>query len=555
VSPTVRDFLGFIVNPPPGDGSRTAASDLLPKGAVLAGSALGGQVPVADGLGGYAWATTTGTALPCTVVDSLSANPRLVSDWGPILNTAIAGGTRCFSYGPYDYPFSTAITAIDKSDMHWYGSGGTSMTWTGTGSGYAIDMSSSGVGTSGGQHITDIFFKYSSNTFTGILLNLTNGFYVKLEGCSFGSTNYSTVKSAKAAVSLNNMNTILLERCNFAQTFTSAVRGEESGSGFCNVVHFTECTFYARAITNLGADWVLDHCVFEGPALAAGDSFITTDLAAGDNAIDLTLRNCDYWDLAGGTQKIVYFPVHAPLSDMVAFTALNCNDHAAAGQLAKLYDLQCRGSVQIVGGSTSSIVDFGDATIGGANSVKKYQILMSGFGAATCTGLFTGHDEVNVIGPNWGGTIGQSNLGTITAEREYTTNVSSAQQPTLAVHAGATGISIWGNPPGTDLAGIVTVRNTTGAPSSIGPIADITFKQPPAARTSAANFPAIQITPISPISGAGSGEFGDYGAAAVATGPYAWWNQTNGLTKFSIAITTALPAATTACYAYRVTML
>ena len=57
MSPTVKDFLGFVINPPPGDPTRTASSDLLPNGAVIAAGAgpTAGLVPVSDGAGGYTW--------------------------------------------------------------------------------------------------------------------------------------------------------------------------------------------------------------------------------------------------------------------------------------------------------------------------------------------------------------------------------------------------------------------------------------------------------------------------------------------------------------------
>lgn len=62
MSPTVKDFLGFVINPPPGDPTRTASSDLLPSGAVLASGAgaSSGLVPVSDGAGGYTWQTPPG---------------------------------------------------------------------------------------------------------------------------------------------------------------------------------------------------------------------------------------------------------------------------------------------------------------------------------------------------------------------------------------------------------------------------------------------------------------------------------------------------------------
>lgn len=73
--PTVRDFLGFVVNPPPGDPTQTAMSDLLPKSAVTLPlpPPAAGSVPVSDGLGGYTWQAgappPAGTALPASPVD------------------------------------------------------------------------------------------------------------------------------------------------------------------------------------------------------------------------------------------------------------------------------------------------------------------------------------------------------------------------------------------------------------------------------------------------------------------------------------------------------
>jgi hypothetical protein len=63
VSPTIKDFLGFVVNPPPGDPATTAMSDQVPKSVVTTAAAGSGTIPAADGVGGYTW-TTPAAALP-----------------------------------------------------------------------------------------------------------------------------------------------------------------------------------------------------------------------------------------------------------------------------------------------------------------------------------------------------------------------------------------------------------------------------------------------------------------------------------------------------------
>jgi hypothetical protein len=61
--PTIKDFLGFVVNPPPGDPTRTAQSDLLPKSAVTVPSPppTTGYVPASDGSGSFTWQPAGGT--------------------------------------------------------------------------------------------------------------------------------------------------------------------------------------------------------------------------------------------------------------------------------------------------------------------------------------------------------------------------------------------------------------------------------------------------------------------------------------------------------------
>ena len=57
---SLKDFLGFVINPPPGDPASTAMSDQVPKSVVTTAAAGSGTIPAADGVGGYAWIASTG---------------------------------------------------------------------------------------------------------------------------------------------------------------------------------------------------------------------------------------------------------------------------------------------------------------------------------------------------------------------------------------------------------------------------------------------------------------------------------------------------------------
>jgi hypothetical protein len=60
VSPTIKDLLGYVVNPPPGDPASTAMSDQVGPAVVTTRSAAAGTLPAADGFGGYTWIPSTG---------------------------------------------------------------------------------------------------------------------------------------------------------------------------------------------------------------------------------------------------------------------------------------------------------------------------------------------------------------------------------------------------------------------------------------------------------------------------------------------------------------
>jgi hypothetical protein len=57
---TLKDFLGFVINPPPHDPASTAMSDQVPSSVVTIAGAGSGTLPAADGVGGYTWIPSTG---------------------------------------------------------------------------------------------------------------------------------------------------------------------------------------------------------------------------------------------------------------------------------------------------------------------------------------------------------------------------------------------------------------------------------------------------------------------------------------------------------------
>jgi hypothetical protein len=81
--PTIKDFLGFIVNPPPGDPTLTAGSDEVGKSVVTVAGAAGGTIPAADGLGSYTWIASSGPGPPGPVGPAGPAGPGIPTGGPP----------------------------------------------------------------------------------------------------------------------------------------------------------------------------------------------------------------------------------------------------------------------------------------------------------------------------------------------------------------------------------------------------------------------------------------------------------------------------------------
>lgn len=84
---SIKDFLGFVINPPPGEASRTAKSDQVGSGVVTTSGSTTGYLPIADGIGGYTWQASSGPGPVGPTGPTGPAGPT-----GPLGPTGPSGG-------------------------------------------------------------------------------------------------------------------------------------------------------------------------------------------------------------------------------------------------------------------------------------------------------------------------------------------------------------------------------------------------------------------------------------------------------------------------------
>jgi hypothetical protein len=440
-----------------------------------------GQIMTIQADGMVTWADPpggSGAPAAFTLVDSLSATPRLVTDWGPILNTAIGAGSRHFVFGSFDYPFTTQISfgavfgvCFEGSASGGYAAGQAAQTrliWGGGGSGVALDTYGSTF-----PVFRDMIIKYSSASFTGSLMSGGTFGHV-IERCVLGDATNGP-HTADCLLNLTNTNTFICRDTDILNDYThTAVRGSSnpSGGNFSNVVKFEDCTFHRVAIIDPSNDWVLNQCVFELTQMAANESCITNSGPI-IQWPQLTLRDCAYWDQGANaaTNRIVKFTNAIPC----VFSVYSCNDHTTG--LAKLYDLQCGNqfsTVTIIGGNANSSINLGDGT---TLAQRKDAIVVHGVylaNAAQLDNSLTGHGNVSIQGNVQG-----DNIYPRDGFQSIKTEIINANAfPTVAIHAGATNVTVEGSE-GCDAMGNVGLLNVSGAGVvPAGLLADVTFRDP-----------------------------------------------------------------------------
>jgi hypothetical protein len=511
----------------------------------------------------------SGLGEPFTAVDSLSATPRSVTDWGALLNAAIVSGTRRFVFGPYDYPFTTKILAKDVGGIHFEGTsmmpGGfqgsgngarTRMIWKTGGSGYAIDISIT-TPTWNSNYFEHIEFTWDTATgWTGSYFDCNENFMTKFEHCDFGS-GVVGVGTATYMIDAHNINTLIVSDCYFTSGYTCAVRSNpQSVGGFSNVLRFSDTTFGLPALENPGLDVLFDHCIFEMTSFPANKSSIyDTGTYAVDANPMVTMRDCCYWD--EGVNAATVRVVNAQFNQWY-FHAYSCFDHLTGGTVAALYDLKCNGSVVIHGGTINNTVNVGNAAVA---TQKKELIditgveMRSGVTTALVTNLNTGHIVVNFSanggGPNLLGNASQQL--TIAHER-----VLRVDQPSAAAHAGVTNHTF--TRIGGDVAGVILISNTGGVTGPTGLLCDVTLANAPSSPGFGASvdnhreFPLVATFPFVPDD---AGNFFGTPSASqtIACQPYAYAKSlfnSGSQGSFSIGVNVGIPAGATIGVGYRV---
>jgi len=360
-----------------------------------------------NGSGVTTWADAGGGGV-FTSVDSLSDDPRAVTDWGPILNTAIAAGTRHFIFGPFNYPYSTTLSCLHDgiffegaAGYNWYppltGTGYTRLLWEGVGNTIAMTLNSNNDNLSYyGFVATDIAWIYTSDSYTGTMIDARRAVKASFIRCHF-SYRLSTVEMITAATrcfDLGRAIAIVFESCGW-QGFHTYILGF-SGTGvetWANTARFQDCLFQGicdYSVVNPGNSWVFDGCIFES---STGDIGVDAHIKISAECIFetvVTLRDCTHWDADDVGMKWIEQD-----SGIAAYILLeNCEEHTSG--LTKSLDFQGKGTITIIGGLYGAVIDWGDGS-----NVNHRKAAISAHGATWGPANLnrdSGHTVVNFAG-------------------------------------------------------------------------------------------------------------------------------------------------------------
>jgi hypothetical protein len=217
-------------------------------------------------------------------VRSLTGNPAGVSDWGPVINTAIGDGVKHFFFPEEEYVFSTQIDLSGTSGVVFRAESGVVDTvgnvlgglermpsyllWEGTGDTSPLDLSDSV-----GFCMDKLGLYYSEATFTGITLSLDDSCVeAEITGCDIGSLDAAET-SALANISLYNNWINTIERCRLRGAQYN-ILGDRVGGSFSNAHRINNCRFYSASeahIGGIGEQWTIHEPVFEMGSEGVGE--------------------------------------------------------------------------------------------------------------------------------------------------------------------------------------------------------------------------------------------------------------------------------------------
>jgi hypothetical protein len=540
-------------------------SDKLPYISLIAGN-VGNNPTIDDGTHWACWYSDELKALLLgfTYVDSLSPNPRGVTDWGVILNAARAGGKWTFLFGPHDYPFSTPlamdpggpspVTFLGVNGFNWWAppadQGFTRLRYTGTGSGIALE--------SRAFSMRDIALCYSEDTFAGSLFHSTQPI---VERCTFSSAP-GVAYSAYCIIDLRAAVYGVFDKCMIAGGQWSIRGSSNDGTSFhgqssavANSITFSACVLQSAPlgmICNTGTDWLLDNCtieLFQGASTPASVCF-TSDWNS-TNGFALTLRDCNFWDCDHPVKIFAQPSAHVWSVKMISSTNHNgLATGVTAGSM--IGDFQGNGAIQLLFNSIGNWdTDFGDATV---SASKKSMLTL--IGNATFDTVdksrfinFENHANVTILGNSGGHLDNGNNQGVYDGYQTVGYELAAEQSiPSLTVLGGNT---LNAAVSGDDSSGLIVIRNTAGSPTTTGAILDVIFGKAILGKNNPYNATrfAVHLSPFAGVAAAGG--YTSSGPDTVAAQPYAVIdsNRTDG---FSIAVTSAIAASHAIGVAYRV---
>lgn len=462
---------------------------------------------------------------------SLSSDPSSVTDWGTILNAAVAAGVKHFWFPAGIYPFTTPLNLNDSRMVTFQGEGGgvwfgdnraldmcpSSLIYKGSGAAAAISAR-----TSSGLTVRDmgVYYDNSAGSFTGSLIDLAGTSATSLfERCYLGSKYASETvcpQTALCIIDWDNAIVSTLRDCTVggAQWSIFGVR-----TAFSNANRILNCVLHSGSlglIGNIGQQWTIESCTFE----VGNNSGPVIDSAAhADYTSIFTLLNC--W---GGDGE-VRFRQRTWNSWATSFIG-----NYVTSPTGPLFVLEGGGDLKIVNNQAISantngpVIDLGDTTAG---AVAFNSVTISG-NSWVCTdpdGVLNreGHRNLHIYGNGRGS--GTPELRTFSGherlgypDRWVTPTVAAGP----ALGTGGTATLADGS---TDVAGQIVLGPGSG--STAGVVAKVTFGSPMLSERSAGVAPLIQITPTVYSTGAlalpyiDSGLFDNTGF---------WLSTANGLT-------------------------
>lgn len=525
--------------------------------------------------------------------------PEDVTDWGAIINAAIADGARLLFFRAEDFPITTMIDAegvgvADDTGLTFQGQAGwnwaflgsspSRLIWKGTGSGRAFDFRSCM-----NPVFRDLGIHYDDDGYTGDFMDFGYGGtgaglgVVGGAGIIMERVTVSALDSADAATIFpeTNLNARCLLRLDKVVTAKfadvtlagaqSLVRGPEATGAYAsNQIVFRDCQFVSfedAAVMNPGLDWEFDHCCWEFTFSGATARGIGADVDrdSGNPSVFTVNNKSTFWDFAEEGQKSIV----QPLDSYWDMTVDDANFHGAHDE----HDVDMRG------GGTFSVencefqasvngppINAGDVSDDVGARKDRVTIRNIGLGATSVSGddavvsNLAGHKQVNIdlIGRGGNSTF-DPQIRTI-GGYERLIGKGHGKQPdytNFAIHGGYSAPSPFIiDFDGTDMAGVLRLSTAAGA-APAGVALDFTFEVPMLAayRTATRHtYPLVELFPLAIDTASPDAD------ALIAAGPYpvlpnSGTDPMTATTGFSIAFANELASGNAVALGFRVLQL